>query len=237
MNIVHRIDHAIPTRLRPYFTLYVGIGLCLSIVSLFIFGKLVDGVSENESIVLFDMALANALHSVATTGSTSLFITISLFGGTLLYAWSAVFALVLAVQRRWLTLLVWLVTILGGQLLNTLLKSFFARPRPTFASPLVIEQYYSFPSGHAMMSFIAYGMLAYVLCVLLRNNFQRFLVVLAGVAIIFLIGLSRIALGVHYFSDVVAGYAVASLWLITCITAWRYVQQRKHPRTTTPPAD
>ena len=130
-------------------------------------------------------------------------------------------------RKHWLILFIWVITIGGGQVLNTILKQFFARPRPTFANPLVVAQYYSFPSGHAMMSSIAYGMLAYMLCRLLRNHFQRFLMILATITIIFLIGLSRMALGVHYFSDIVAGYAVASLWLITCISAWRIVQQRK----------
>ena len=77
------------------------------------------------------------------------------------------------------------------------------------------------------MSFIAYGMLAYIICVLLKNNAQRLVVILATGFIIIAIGISRIALGVHYFSDVVAGYSVASLWLFTCITTWRFIHQRR----------
>lgn len=123
----------------------------------------------------------------------------------------------------------WTIAIVGGEILNSLLKLFFARPRPTFATPLVIERFYSFPSGHAMMSFIAYGMLAYIICALLKDNAQRLLVVLATGFIITVIGVARIALGVHYFSDVTAGYAVAALWLVFCIGAWRYVQQRRTP--------
>ncbi len=216
-----------PAQLRPYFTLRIIAGLVVCIVSLLVFGKLVDGVSENESIVLFDVALANALHSVATAGSTSFFLFISLFGGTILFGWSVLVGLLFAVKKQWLGLVMWLIAIGGGQVLNLLLKSFFARPRPTFAAPLVIEQFYSFPSGHAMMSFIAYGMLAYILFVMIRNNYARIIVILAALVIIGLIGISRIALGVHYFSDVIAGYAVGSLWIISCVSAWRYVQQRR----------
>jgi undecaprenyl-diphosphatase len=131
------------------------------------------------------------------------------------------------VQKRWLALVMWVITIVGGELLNALLKQVFARPRPTFTTPLVIEQYYSFPSGHAMLSFIAYGMLAYLLCLIIKNNAVRLLIVLCAFFIILLIGLSRIALGVHYFSDVLAGYAVASLWLVICISTWRFIQQRR----------
>ena len=233
MNFLQRLEKAIPTRLRGFFTLYVAVGLVICIISLIVFGKLVDGVSENEAIVQFDVALANTLHDVATSGSTSAFQTISLFGGTILFAWSLVVGLIFAWKRQWLGLIIWAITIAGGEILNSLLKVFFARPRPTFAAPLVIERFYSFPSGHAMMSFIAYGMLAYIICLMLKDNAQRLLVVLAAAFIIFIIGVSRIALGVHYFSDVAAGYTVASIWLVTCILAWRYIHERRATRSPT----
>lgn len=227
MNWFQRFENGVPARLRGFLTLYVLGGFIVCAVSLLVFGKLVDGVSENEGLVQFDVALANALHSVATTGSTDTFLIVSLFGGTILFAWSMVVALIFAWKRQWLGLVMWIITIVGGEILNSLLKVFFARPRPTFATPIVIERFYSFPSGHAMMSFIAYGMLAYIICVLLKNNAQRFVVIIAAGLIVILIGVSRIALGVHYFSDVVAGYSVAALWLVFCITGWRYIQRRR----------
>lgn len=227
MNWFQRFEKGVPARLRGFLTIYVLGGFIVCAASLLVFGKLVDGVSENESIVQFDVALANALHSVATTGSTNTFLIISLFGGTILFAWSAVVGIIFAVKRQWFGLVMWVITIAGGEILNSLLKVFFARPRPTFANPLVIERFYSFPSGHAMMSFIAYGMLAYIICVLLKNNAYRLLVIIATGFIVAFIGVARIALGVHYLSDVVAGYAVAALWLVFCISAWRYIQQRR----------
>ncbi len=226
-NTSKQLEKAVPSRLRGHVTLYIVVGLVVCIASLLVFAQLVDGVSENGFIVQFDVALANALHNAATTGSTSAFRIISLFGGTLLFGWSFVVGLIFAWRRQWLGFIMWGITIVGGEVLNTVLKLFFARPRPTFASPLVIERFYSFPSGHAMMSFIAYGMLAYIICVLLKNNAQRLLVLLATGFIIILIGTSRIALGVHYFSDVLAGYSVAAFWLFTCITTWRFIHQRR----------
>jgi len=227
MNIVQRLGHAIPKWLRPYLTLYVIIGLLVCIVCLAVFGQIVDGVSDNASIVQFDVALANSLHYYATTTSTEAFIQISLFGGTILFIWSFLVGVIFAWRRQWLDLVIWIITIVGGELLNTLLKLFFARPRPTFATPLVIERYYSFPSGHAMMSFIAYGMLAYILCLLVKSGPSRLLIILATAFIIIVIGISRIALGVNYFSDVVAGYTVAAFWLVTCISAWRFIHARR----------
>ena len=222
-----QLEKAVPPPVRSHATLYIAVGLVVCIASLLVFAQLVDSVSENGFLVQFDVALANALHSVATSGSTAAFELISLFGGTILFGWSVVVGAIFAWRRQWLGLIMWAITIVGGELLNTVLKLFFARPRPTFATPLVIERFYSFPSGHAMMSFIAYGMLAYIICVLLKNNAQRLLVILATGFIIIAIGISRIALGVHYFSDVAAGYSVAALWLFTCITTWRFIHQRR----------
>lgn len=227
MNWFQRFEKGVPARLRGFLTLYVLGGFIICAVSLLVFGKLVDGVADNRQLVQFDVALANALHSVATTGSTDTFLVISLFGGTILFAWSAVVGFLFAWKRQWLGLIMWIITIAGGEILNSLLKLFFARPRPTFATPLTIERFYSFPSGHAMMSFIAYGMLAYIICVLLKNNVQRLLVIIATGFIVIFVGAARIALGVHYFSDVAAGYSVAALWLVFCISAWRYIQQRR----------
>ena len=227
MNWFRYIEKGIPERLRPYVTLYVVVGFLICVVSLLIFGNLVDGVFENEAIVQFDTALANELYNGATPTGTSIYMFISLFGGTFLFVLSFAVGLIFIWKRQWLGLIIWIITIGGGQILNTVLKTAFARPRPTFANPLVIAQYYSFPSGHAMMSFIVYGMLAYIICVLLKNNSHRGIVTLIAALIIILIGISRLTLGVHYFSDIIAGYSVAALWLVICISIWRYIQQRR----------
>ncbi len=233
MNRLQRLEQIIPTRVRSHLTLFVIAALIVCTLSLLLFAKLVDGVSENDKIVQFDLALANALHSAATTTSTSAFITISLFGGQILLLESGLVTILLAWKKHWLALIMWLITIAGGYFLNSLLKQFFARPRPTFANPLVIEQFYSFPSGHSMLSIIAYGMMAYIICLLLKNNLQRFIIVLLGIIVIALIGLSRLALGVHYFSDVLAGYAVGALWLMSCIGVWRFIHSRREATSPT----
>ncbi|MGA7952578.1 MAG: phosphatase PAP2 family protein [Gloeobacterales cyanobacterium] len=105
---------------------------------------------------------------------------------------------------------------LGALALNTGLKLFFAKPRPTLWAYLITEKTFSFPSGHALGSMVIYGFLAY----LLASYLPRFslLIYTATGGLIAAIGLSRLYLGVHWPSDVLAGYAVGFLWLITCIT-------------------
>lgn len=107
-----------------------------------------------------------------------------------------------------------LVCLLGGSLLNNLLKFGFKRLRPEDFF-LILEKGYSFPSGHAMISVPFYGYLAYLYWRIIRRNGAWIsglaLAVVAG------IGFSRIYLGVHWFSDVLAGYLGGSFWLLICI--------------------
>ena len=133
-------------------------------------------------------------------------------------------------RRERLRLIVWVAALAGGQLINQLLKAWFTRPRPTFVEPLAVELTYSFPSGHATMSLITYGMLAYFLWIGTTNRAAHVLVTSALISLIILIGVSRMYLGVHYFSDVLAGYASGGLWLTFCITSMDYILVRRARR-------
>ncbi|GHO60671.1 phosphatase PAP2 family protein [Ktedonobacter robiniae] len=102
--------------------------------------------------------------------------------------------------------------------LNQVAKLVFHRPRPTVAWALVQEDGYSFPSGHAMMSLVFYGMMAYFLFHLLRRfPWLRIIVVVVMLLLVGGIGLSRIYLGAHYPSDIVAGFLASGIWLVTVI--------------------
>jgi len=100
-----------------------------------------------------------------------------------------------------------------------MLKLVIRRPRPPGAAALLQHFSWSFPSGHAMASLIGYGMLAYVLTLLwIHRRSAQIAVVLGAALLIIAIGFSRLYLGVHYFSDVVGGYAAGVLWLSACIS-------------------
>jgi undecaprenyl-diphosphatase len=134
---------------------------------------------------------------------------------------------VLARRRQWLYLGTWITAVGGSAALNQLLKQLFARPRPYFEHPLLLETSYSFPSGHAMDSFVVYGMLAYFAVLALESWHARTAVVFGAALLVLLIGFSRMYLGVHYFSDVVAGYAAGGVWLSTLVTGAETIRRRK----------
>lgn len=100
--------------------------------------------------------------------------------------------------------------------LNTLLKYIIQRPRPT-EFRLIEENGYSFPSGHTMVSMTFYGLLIYLIYKNIKNNYLKWSLISILILLICLIGISRIYLGVHYPSDVIAGFFVASSYLILYI--------------------
>ena len=116
-----------------------------------------------------------------------------------------------------MTLVAWLIAVLGGETLNLLLKDLFARPRPSFEHPLVVETSYSFPSGQAMESLLVYGMLAYFAVLTSRSQRMRVVSVCGAAVVVALIGFSRVYLGAHYVSDVVGGFAAGGAWLSAVI--------------------
>jgi undecaprenyl-diphosphatase len=102
----------------------------------------------------------------------------------------------------------------GGVFLTTVLKGVFRRARPEIVDSGYAAGFYSFPSGHATVAVGFYGALALILAYHLRGP-ARWAVVLLGAALVLLIGFSRLYLGVHYPTDVLAGFLAAPLWLVS----------------------
>ncbi|MCD7874144.1 MAG: phosphatase PAP2 family protein [Acidaminococcaceae bacterium] len=120
----------------------------------------------------------------------------------------------------------YIVCLYGGSILNQVLKRIFERVRPDIF-PMIAESSYSFPSGHAMGAICFYGILAYFAGLGLRSKPLRWGLMTAAEFYILLIGLSRVYLGVHYPTDVLAGYAAGAIWLFFCITLHSIFRRNK----------
>jgi membrane-associated phospholipid phosphatase len=216
--------------LRAWVNHHLGLTVVLVLVfgllCLFLFADLAEDVFSNDEIVTIDLLLANDLHSRGTVTTTAVMKFISFFGSQVVFVFSAVAGLYYAWRRKWLRVTLWALAIAGGELLNLALKYVFDRPRPSFADPFTVEQFNSFPSGHAMMSFIAYGLLAYFICVSIQNRRARIVVVFCAIMIVVLIGISRMYLGAHYLSDVVSGFLIGGVWLAICVSIREYIRHR-----------
>jgi len=132
----------------------------------------------------------------------------------------------LAVRRQHHALGLLLVATIGGVLLNNFLKQVFARPRPPLAFHLTEVQSMSFPSGHAMESAIIYLTMAALLARLVQARLLRLYFIALAFFLTFVVGVSRVYLGVHYPSDVLAGWAAGLAWALLCWTVARYLQQK-----------
>jgi undecaprenyl-diphosphatase len=117
----------------------------------------------------------------------------------------------------------WMISQAGGAVLNETLKAVFARPRPDGAERVLFGDSWSFPSGHAMGTFVLCGVAAYIVLRTIRSWTARALLVGLALAWSLAMGFSRIYLGVHYVSDVAAGFLVGAAWVAVCVSGMEVV--------------
>jgi undecaprenyl-diphosphatase len=125
------------------------------------------------------------------------------------------------------------VTAIGGGLVDTVVKVAVGRPRPVVDEPVAQAFGRSFPSGHSMSSTICYGALVLVFLPLVTSRPGRRLVIAAAALLVLAIGFSRLALGVHFVSDVVGGYVLGAAWLCASVAAfeiWRVDRGRRRTK-------
>jgi membrane-associated phospholipid phosphatase len=202
-----------PWSVSQLATLLLGL-LGLSAVT---FSKLAEDVAGRESIVTFDSTVADWLHAHAVQTVTEALGGVTELGGThVIVGVALVTASVLLLGRAFAQAAFVGAAVAGGEGLNFLLKAAFERPRPSFAEPLATAGGFSFPSGHAMMSLIVYGALAGLIAARLRPGRARVFVFASATVLVLLIGFSRVYLGVHYASDVLAAYSAGLAWLTMC---------------------
>lgn len=138
------------------------------------------------------------------------------FGGEICFGGTAIILCLIIKNKKIGMLIICNLAIIAA--LNQLLKRIIQRPRPT-EFRIINESGYSFPSGHSMVSMAFYGYLIYLIYVKVKNKYLKWsLIVILGVLIIS-IGISRIYLGVHYTSDVLAGFLISISYLIIYISA------------------
>lgn len=205
--------------------LEIAAGFAAAVLSLVLFGWLANQVWRHETIV-FDAAVRNGVHSFASPPLTGFFRVITNFGSELFLIPFGAFVIwrLIEAGRRHAAILFTLAAA-GGEVLDYVLKTFFHRARPhVFFGSLPTS--YSFPSGHSMLSACFFGTLAAVAAPRLRSGWHKAGIWIAAAAATLLIGLSRIYLGVHYPSDVAAGYAAAIIWVVAIRVGYQIYRSR-----------
>jgi len=160
--------------------------------------------------------LEGAMRDITSLGSASVLVLIT----------AAVIVYLLMIRRPATALLIF-IAVAGGQVLSSLLKAGIDRPRPDLVSHLVNETSFSFPSGHAMLSAVTYLTLGSLAARFLHGRTTKIFVLCLAVLTTVLVGISRVYLGVHWPSDVLAGWCAGFAWAMLCWLVARVLQRRK----------
>lgn len=211
--------------------LLLTLGVLLAIGATWLFGGVAEDVVTGDPLTAIDAQIALWFHAHATPAVTlgMLFVT-HLHGTTGLSVLALVLGLYLFWKKEGYWFLSLAVVLPAGTLINVLLKQVFLRDRPNFTDPILTLASYSFPSGHVAGATLFYGILAAFLCSRLRSWGRRWLIVLVACTMVVLVGVTRLYLGVHYFSDVVAAAAWATAWLALCLTGIAALRQHRKTR-------
>ena len=199
---------------RFEFDRWLLIGLATTLTAVVLFASFAPAVFEGDSSA-FDENVRKFIHYYASPALTSMMKAVTICGSVAFLALSGSIIFIgfaIAKSRRGLAL--FLLTMAGASVLNFLLKLGFRRARPTAFFATALPDSFSFPSGHALLSSCFYGILAYWVSTRCHNVFIQAAVWIAASLLIAAIGLSRIYLGVHYPSDVVAGWAAGMFWVV-----------------------
>jgi membrane-associated phospholipid phosphatase len=215
--------------------LHLTIGLVVVVAAGWWFGDIAEDFSRDALTRALDDGIMLWFMVHATPVRTLFFRAITFFGSvTFLGSASVVLVVVLAVTRSFYRLLAVVLTIGGGAFLNLFLKHLFHRQRPVLENPLVTLSSFGFPSGHTMGATIFYGVLALSLAHSFHRWQQRVGVACAAAVMVALIGISRMYLIAHYFTDVIGALAIGLAWLAFSWTGMVTLRRKKRAQQPAP---
>lgn len=209
---------------------FLTVGVLIGLAAAALFGALAGLVNEgltqrlDESVLRWlgarrSPALDEIMLDITTLGDGVVLIMIAVIASVFLWI----------THHRW-SVYILMIGMIGGKLLNSLLKAAFDRTRPSVVEWMYEVTSPSFPSGHAMGAFVTYGTVAYLVGRLGSTPRLRRATWLLAALMILAIGISRMYLGVHYPSDVIAGFVAGLAWLgfvIASLAAVRYFAPRR----------
>lgn len=218
-------------RSQDYLGWHLVIGLFIFLAMTAALAAISDEVMQGRPLTVMDSELSDWLYATRTPGRLTAMRYVTLLGSTIVATVITTLAgvyLLLRRRRYWFTALV--LSVAGGAILNRLLKSAFQRSRPQFDDPISTFTGYSFPSGHTLTATVVYGCLAALIVANTKNPYARVITVFSAALLIALVAFSRIYLGAHYLTDVVAAIAEGIAWLSLCFTSVYALWRPRHLR-------
>jgi undecaprenyl-diphosphatase len=236
-DVVFRGLRALGVRANNFYAtvgVFLVIGVVIAIAGTLAFAEMGEWVQKGLTQAL-DVAVLQWLHEHSTPLLTQIATELTYLGtGTVVLTIVAVAALFLWHTEHKHSARLLLAAVAGNILLNGVLKLVFHRPRPSVFEWQTTAVSSSFPSGHAMSATVCYGTVAYLVIRLQKHHWSRLLTGTAAVILILLVCATRLYLGVHYPSDVIAGILVGLAWASFCMAtleASLLIARRRAPRT------
>jgi membrane-associated phospholipid phosphatase len=193
-----------------------------------VFVVVAAAVVMDPTVRFIDASVSTWVHAHVLALAIEVMIVISFLGApSTLTAVTVAIASVLIYRQKYQQSIVLLAVVVGGNLLNVCLKHFLHRGRPVFEDPILMLPTYSFPSGHATAATVFYGLVAAYAATHSSRQYLSRSAILAAVIMIALVCFSRVYLGAHYLSDVIAGVAEGVAWLVVSLTALQYFSDRQ----------
>lgn len=206
-------------------------GLIAFAVAGAIFLALAWNVASQAPLVALDTRVATWLHRHHTSWVTTVMFAITHSHSTVgMSLAGVVFAAILARMREWYWMATLALAMIGGLSLNVAIKHAYERARPHFDDPLLTLESFSFPSGHTAGATLFYGVLGAFLVSRFFDRTTRAAIVVAAIFAVVLVAFSRMYLGAHYLSDVVAAFASSTAWLVVCLSGVHAFITRLNPQ-------
>ncbi len=203
------------------------------VLSLLVFSKTAGEMLEgdfrefDDGVLRFMRSPDDPSVPIGPTWLVQVAIDVTALGGTTVLALVLVIVIgYLALEHRYDAILLIVVATAGGGVLSELLKWWFARKRPEIVPHLVNVGSASFPSGHSLLAVVTYLTLGALLAGVVARRRTRMYCIVVSLVLALLIGLSRVYLGVHYPTDVLAGWSAGLAWALPCWLVARYLQHR-----------
>jgi len=215
------------------FGIFLVAGGLVALAGTYAFARFANHVNSG-STQAFDEAVLRWIADHRSPTLEPVVVEITFLGtGTVVMMIVAVSALFLWLTTHRYSAVLLIIATFGGILLNGLLKMGFGRPRPQLFDWGTHVVSSSFPSGHAMSAAVVYGTVAYLAARLQKRHWHRVVTMLCAVILIVLIGATRLYLGVHYPSDVIAGVIIGLAWAAFCMATLEAIQlyaRRRAPK-------
>ncbi|WP_017258171.1 phosphatase PAP2 family protein [Pedobacter arcticus] len=203
-------------KLVPEFSTII-IASVLMMAAIICFYGLTEELAEDD-LKVFDNVIINNIVAFRSPVISQIMLSATFIGNLVGYLLIIpILTIFFVIRKNWRLSLEITIVLLLSSGLNIILKNTIERQRPPEAGHLVFAEFYSFPSGHAMSAITFYGFIVYLSFILIKKTWLKYGIILLCILITGLIGVSRVYLGVHYPSDILAGYIAGLGWLMFCI--------------------